>query len=319
MDGSRVDTKGFTSVQMVHTHNSFTAFHAQLFHIQHCHAHNSLSHAQLCDTHTRNSFTHTHNFIMVFLRGSRSIWSRPRSLSVAVTGELLGDIHAWFPQHRHTLPGKPFAWQAWRWVISTLTFCGRRGRPQNLVTSRLTFCGRRFWLLWCAWFPVVACGLGGSGLAWVACLVPAGAAQLCLTGPFVISTLTLCGGCGTYCAGLALAVLGSTLALGDIHAHFVQGRLWHLMALGWAPGRFGGDTGLARAACLAPRSLCAVLHDILARFVWQAWRLWLTALGGTLLCNAGVAFGDIHVTFAWQAWRLVTSTLTFFGRDGWLG
>ena len=107
MDGSRVDTKGFTSVQMVHTHTQL--FHSfsrtTLSHTALSRTQLSLTHTRNFVTHTHNSFTHTHNFIMVFLRGSRSIWSRPRSLSVAVTGELLGDIHAWFPQHRHTLQG----------------------------------------------------------------------------------------------------------------------------------------------------------------------------------------------------------------------
>eukprot|EP00435_Cladocopium_sp_Y103_P075482 s7_g58.t1 len=157
--------------------------------------------------------------------------------SFCVAGVALGDMHL------------RFVWQAWHWVTSASTLCGRRGTygSQLALVTRL-----------------VARGTNGSQLALVTRLVAFGAASFCVAGValgdmhlrlvwqawhLVTSTSTLCGRRGTYGIQLALVMrlvpadaasfCVAGVALGDIHVRFVwqAWHLWHSAGSGDALGR----------------------------------------------------------------------------------
>ena len=103
---------------------------------------------------------------------------------------------AWFPGRAGT--PRRFAWQAWHFVTSTFTLCGRRGTCQHM--------DRHFaWQAWHLWHWV---GSGGAlGQPWrrdAAAFCVAGVAlrDICLhfvwqAWHFVTSTFALCGRRGT--------------------------------------------------------------------------------------------------------------------------
>ena len=211
-----------------------------------------------------------------------------------------------------------FAWQAWHFVTSTFTLCGRRGTWRH----RLLLCVAGValmalgWLWWPAWSAMAPWRRG-----------------------------VLRGRRGTLRHLLSLCVAG--VALRDIYLHFVW-QAWDLMTwivtLRGRRGTYG--TGLALVAGLVshgavtPRgrrgtswhlpSLCVAgvgLDDMDCYFAWQAWHLWhWVGSGGALgqpwrrdaaaFCVAGVALRDICLHFVWQAWHFVRSTFALCGRRG---
>ena len=218
------------------------------------------------------------------LCGRRGTWWHGLLLCVAgVALMALGWLwwRAWFPGSAVT--PRRFAWQAWHFVTSTFTLCGRRGAWRH----RLLLCvagvalmplGRLWWRAWSA---------GGAVTPW---------RFAWQAWHFVTSTFTLCGRRGTWWHGLLLCVAGVAL-----------------MALGWLWWRAWFPGG-----AVTPR-----------RFAWQAWHFvtstfTLCGRRGTwrhrlLLCVAGVALCDIHLHFVWQAWHLMTSIVTLHGRRGTYG
>ena len=204
-----------------------------------------------------------------------------------------------------------FVWQAWHFVTSTFTLCGRRGTWRH----RLLLCVAGVamalgWLWWHAWSAGGAVTL--RRFAW------AGVALCDIHLRFVwqvwhltTSIVTLRGRRGTYGTGLALvarlvsrrrrdaaAFCVAGVALCDIHLHFVW-QAWHLttsiVTLRGRRGTYG--TGLALVARLVSRRG----RDAVA------------------FCVAGVALCDIHLRFVWQVWHLTTSIVTLRGRRGTYG
>ena len=256
------------------------------------------------------------------LRGRRGTWWHRPSLCVA--GVALGYINqhfvcqAWRLWHwagsgdalgsrLPPLSPRPFAWQAWHLVTSTVTLRGKRGtwwhrtvtlrgrrdtwwhrtftlrgRPgawRRLVASTITLRGRRGtymalgWLWWRAWLPFC---------------------RRCRRGPFA----------------------RQASRLNNIHVtrtcQFAW-QAWHLWH--WAGS---GDALGSRLPPLSPRP-----------FAWEAWHLVTSTVtlhgrrgtSGTAWASSGDALGSrlpplSPRPFAWQAWHLVTSTVTLRDRCG---
>ena len=354
------------------THTQLT--HIQLAHIQPAHtrlAHTQLAYTQLAHiqlTHTHNLHTHTtysvwqawHLMTSTFtLCGRRGTWWHGSSLSVAgvaLAGVAL--VNTWIVtlrgrrgaygtglalvarlvSHGAVTPRR-FAWQAWHFVTSTFTLCGRRGTWRH----RLLLCVAGValmalgWLWWRAWSAMAPWRRGvlrgRRGTSWhLPSLCVAGVA---LRDIYLRSTFTLCGRRGTWWHGLLLCVAGVALmALG-----WLWWRAWSAMAP-WRRSLLRGRRGTSwhlPSLCVAG----VALRDIYLRFVWQAWHLmtWIVMAlddmdcyfawqawhlwhwvgsGGALgqpwrhdaaaFCVAGVALRDICLHFVWQAWHFVTST-----------
>ena len=162
-----------------------------------------------------------------------------------VPGVALRDIHL------------HFAWQAWHFVASTFTLCGRRGtygtglalvarlgglgssgrctsracQAWHFVTSTFTLCGRRG----TSWHPPSLCvaGVALTALGWLWWRALGGLGSsgrrtsfAWQAWHFVTSTFTLCGRRGTSWHRPSLCV--ASVALRDIDLHFVW-QAWHLV------------------------------------------------------------------------------------------
>ena len=191
----------------------------------------------------------------------------------------------------------PFAWQAWRFVTSSVVSRGRRGAWRHPPS----FCVAGVYL-W-DW--------AGSGDALERRWAPCGSRPFCVAGValrdilrrftwqawrLATSTFVLRGRRGTY-----VTELGLVTRLGAV-----------------------GRRVVPRPFCVAG----VALRDILRRFTWQAWHLatstfvlrgrrgtYVTGLG--LVTRLGVVGRRVvRGPFAWQAWHLVTSSVVSRGRRG---
>eukprot|EP00435_Cladocopium_sp_Y103_P015149 s4263_g3.t1 len=204
--------------------------------------------------------------------------------SLCVAGVELGDMHL------------HFVWQLWRLATWTSTWCGSRGAygTQLALVKRLFPAGAAslcvadvalgdmdLHFVWQAWhlatWTVTLCGSSGAygiQLALVTCLVPAGAASLCVAG-VALGDMDLHFVRGAWRNGLSLCVAG--VALGDRDFHFV-----------WQPWRLWRSAGSCDALGSRRRrvTLCG------RRGAWQH---------GPSLCVAGVALGDMDLHFVRQA------------------
>ena len=166
---------------------------------------------------------------------------------------------AWFPGGAVT-PWR-FAWQAWHFVTSTFTLCGR----WHLMTWIVTLRGRR--------------GTYGTGLALVARLVPS---RRCDTAAFCVARMALCTTCShtqlthTQLPHIQLAHIQlSHTQLAHIqlaHTQLTHTQLTHTQLA------HTHNLLTHNSFCVAGVALC----DIHVHFVWQACHLtaWIVALRG---------------------------------------
>ena len=147
---------------------------------------------------------------------------------------------AWFPGRAGT--PRRFAWQAWHFVTSTFTLCGRRRawwHGSSLCVAGVALAGVALVNTWIVTLRGRR-GTYGSGLALVARLVPrprwdgrAGTPRRCAwqAWHFVTSTFTLCGRRRTWWHGSSLCVAGVALmALGWLWWR-VSTRWWYMLQL----------------------------------------------------------------------------------------
>ena len=176
------------------------------------------------------------------LCGRRGTWWHGSSLCVAgVALMALGWLRwrAWFPGRAGT--PRRFAWQAWHFVTSTFTLCGRRGTWWH--GSSLCVAGVALMALWLWW------QLGSQG-----------ASTLCV-------------------AGVALDDMDRHFAWQAWHGVALMALGWRWWRA-WFPGRAGTPRRFAWQAwrfVTSTFTLCGrrgTCQHMDRHFAWQAWHLW---------------------------------------------
>ena len=217
-------------------------------------------------------------------RGRRGANSHPRSFCVA--GVALMALGGALGPDLSPVTPRPFAWQAWHLVTSTLISRGRRGTHSHLPS----FCVA----------GVALMALGGALGPDLSPVTPRPFAWQ--AWHLVTSTLISRGRCGThshppsFCvAGVALMALGGALGsdLSPVTPLPFAWQAWHLVTSTFVSrGRRGTHSH--------PPSFCVA-------------GVALMVLGGAL----GPDLSPVTPRpFAWQAWHLVTSTFVSRGRRG---
>ena len=349
--------------QLTHTHNLFTHTHttcphttctlttcSQTTYSHTTYAHTTCSHTTCSHTtYSHTTCTHTHNLLthnllthncqhmtwIVTLRGRRGTYGTGLALAARLVS------------HGAMTPRR-FAWQAWHFVTSAFTLCGRRGTwwhrlllcVAGVALMALGWLWRRAWSAMAPWRRGVLRGRRGTSRHLPSLCVAGALRDICLhfvwqAWHLTTSIVTLRGRRGTYGTGLALAArLVSHGAVTPRRFAWQRGTLWHLPSLCVAGvalcdiyvrstvtlcGR-RGTWWYGLLLCVTGRALMAL--GWLWRRAWSAMAPWrrgvLRGRRGTSrhlpsLCVAGVALRDIYLRFVWQAWHLTTSIVTLRG------